>query len=75
MVPLLDIAQVDKYLDIGEGPYVDVTECFGDITCLYGKTDDKVPFIIKFVDDSTIQIRHGLVKKLFKFTEENYPLK
>ena len=74
MLPILDINQTHKYLQVGGGEFDNVTECYGDITCLYGMTDRKVPFIVKLVEDHTIHIRHGLVDKLFKFTEDNYPL-
>lgn len=74
MLPILDIDHAEKYLAEGGGEFDKITECFGDITCLYGKTDHSTPFIVKFIEDHTIRIRHGVVDKLFKFTEENYPL-
>ena len=75
MVPLLDIKKIRKYLKINARPFRKVTECYGTISCLYRKTDNKIPFIVKFTDDDTMQIRHGDTSKLFKFTEDNYPLK
>lgn len=75
MLPILDIKQIHKYLDIGGGHFDKITECFGDITCLYGRTDRKIPFLVKFIEDHTISIKHGMINKTFKFTEDNYPLK
>lgn len=74
MLPILEVEQAHKYLAQGGREFQNVTECYGDITCLYGMTDGNIPFIIKFIEDHTIQIRHGVVDKRFKFTEDNYPL-
>ena len=74
MLPLLEVDQVHKYLAQGGRNFKKVTECYGDITCLYGMTDSKTPFIVRFIEDHIIRIQHGAVDKQFKFTEDNYPL-
>lgn len=74
MLPILNIEHIDKYLNAVDITYDKVTQCTGTIAELKGRTDNTVPFIVKFSGRSTMVVAHGNDLKRFDFTEDNYPL-
>lgn len=74
MLPILNIKHIDKYLKAVDIAYNKVTHCIGNISELKGRTDNSVPFIVKFSGRNTMVVAHGNELKRFDFTEDNYPL-
>lgn len=74
MLAILNIDHVDKYLNVVDIDYDNVTHCHGTLNELSGKTDNKVPFRIKFSGKNTMVVAHGSTVKRYDFNEDNYPL-
>jgi hypothetical protein len=75
MLPVLNVEDINKYLNVVGAKYKRVTQCYGTIYELAGFTDKLKPFLIKFLDKTTMLVCHGANRYRFEFTEHNYPLR